>query len=127
MDDKIDALTVLGEQLIAAVFNRNSLDHIAELISTGAPVWYQNDAEGLSPLHAAVYVQDAALVKYLIEQGAVWNAGTCLFSTSIHSLIALKLTKWATRPETLRYRTTIPKSILSCGTRGFAQVMDRFL
>ena len=87
MDDEIDALTVLGEQLVAAVFNRNSLDHIAELISAGAPVWYQNEVEGLSPLHAAVYVQDVALVKYLIEQGAVWNAGICRFSTSVYSLI----------------------------------------
>ena len=127
MDDEIDALTLLGEQLVAAVFNRNSLDHIASLISKGAPVWYQNEAEGLSPLHAAAYVQDAALVKYLIEQGAVWNAGTCLFSTSVCSLIAFKLTKWATRPETLRYLTTIQKSILSYGMRGFAQVMDIFL
>ena len=88
MDDEIDALTRLGEQLVAAIFAANSLDHIARLIATGAPVWYQDDAEGLSPLHAAACVQDTALVKYLIEHGAVWNAGTCLFQTSVFSFIA---------------------------------------
>ncbi|KAF8918994.1 hypothetical protein CPB85DRAFT_1373636 [Mucidula mucida] len=37
-------------------------------------IWYQNESEGLSPLHAAAYTQNAELVKHLIAEGAVWNA-----------------------------------------------------
>ena len=78
MDDSIDALTLLGEHLVDSILDRQSVDHIKSVLDAGAPVWYQNESEGISPLHAAAYVQDTELVRYLIEQGAVWNAGTSL-------------------------------------------------
>ncbi|KIL66244.1 hypothetical protein M378DRAFT_75536 [Amanita muscaria Koide BX008] len=74
MDESIDHLTSLGEHLISSILEYKSLDTIQLLIDSGAPVWYQSEDEGTSPLHAAAYVQDTALVKYLIQNGAIWNA-----------------------------------------------------
>lgn len=87
-DDSIDALTALGEDLIASIFDRKSQHDIASIIQAGAPIWYQNEPEHISPLHAAAYIQHPALVKFLIEKGAVWNAGILAFFLkyqSIHS------------------------------------------
>src|SRR6266550_285581 len=84
----IDALTALGEDLIASIFDRKSQHDIASIINSGAPVWYQNESEQVSPLHAAAYIQHPALVKYLIEKGAVWNTGIIsLKYRSIHSFL----------------------------------------
>ncbi|KIY48197.1 hypothetical protein FISHEDRAFT_65775 [Fistulina hepatica ATCC 64428] len=44
------------------------------MVKSGAPVWYQTSEEGSSALHAAAYRQDLSVTKYLLEQGAVWNA-----------------------------------------------------
>lgn len=77
MDESgIDAVaTTLGEELISRILENNSVEIISGLLDSGSPVWYQNEIEGISPLHAAAFVQDAELVKLLIEKGAVWNAG----------------------------------------------------
>ena len=77
MDDSdIDAVvTRLGEELIAGILENESVETISGLLDSGSPVWYQNENEGISPLHAAAFVQNVELVKFLIEKGAVWNAG----------------------------------------------------
>lgn len=78
MDNSIDAseaATQLGEQLVTAILQNASTGTIKSLIDAGAPVWYQSEAEGTSPLHAAAYTRNLELVQYLIEKGAVWNAG----------------------------------------------------
>ena len=68
-------VTRLGEELISRILENESVEKISELLDSGSPVWYQNEIEGISPLHAAVFVQNTELVKLLIEKGAVWNAG----------------------------------------------------
>jgi protein arginine N-methyltransferase 2 len=77
MDDSdIDAVvTGLGEELIARILEYDSVEKISGLLDSGSPVWYQNENEGISPLHAAAFVQNTELVKLLIEKGALWNAG----------------------------------------------------
>lgn len=74
-DEDIQVLTSLGTSLIAAIFDLQPLQDIKALIEAGAPLWYQDDKEGLSPLHAAAFVENPELVKFLIDQGVVWNAG----------------------------------------------------
>ena len=76
--DDADGLVSLGEHLIDSILDprRRSFGDVKSIIDSGAPLWYQNEAEAISPLHAAAYVQDPLLVKYLIENGAIWNAGT---------------------------------------------------
>jgi hypothetical protein len=74
MDDE-DVATLLGENLVNTILEGGSLDSIKKLLDDGAPVWYQNEAEGTSPLHAAAYMRNPQLAKLLIEKGAVWNAG----------------------------------------------------
>lgn len=74
-DSEVEAATVLGEHLIESILQEEPIEIIRELIAAGAPLWYQNETEGTSPLHAAAYVQNKDLVRLLIEEGAVWNAG----------------------------------------------------
>ena len=73
-DMDVDALVGQGQELIDAIFRRRPLSEIKALIVAGAPVWYQDD-EGTSPLHAAAYAEDQDLIRFLIAEGALWNAG----------------------------------------------------
>ena len=73
--EDIHVLTSLGTTLIAAIFDLQPLQNIKDLIEAGAPLWYQDDDQGLSPLHAAAFVENPELVRFLIDQGAVWNSG----------------------------------------------------
>ena len=74
-DQNIQVLTSLGTSLIDAIFHLQPLQNIKDLVQAGAPLWYQDDHEGLSPLHAAAFVENPELVRFLIDQGAVWNSG----------------------------------------------------
>lgn len=74
MDDE-DVATLLGENLVNTILEGGSLDAIKKLLEDGAPIWYQNEVEGTSPLHAAAYTRNPQLARLLIEKGAVWNAG----------------------------------------------------
>lgn len=71
----IAILTQLGEHLISGILNDEGMDTITQAIEIGAPLWYQNEEEGISALHAAAYMQNEELVKLLLKKGAVWNAG----------------------------------------------------
>ncbi|TFK25698.1 arginine methyl transferase [Coprinopsis marcescibilis] len=88
-DDEDSAATVFGEHLVYTILypsssettddnttddRKSSLDAIKEILDNGAPVWYQNQEEGTSPLHAAAYTKNPELAKILLERGAVWNA-----------------------------------------------------
>ena len=75
----IDALTALGHALVDAILERRPRAVVEGMVLDGAPLWYQ-DEEGTSALHAAAYAEDEGLVRYLIEQGAVWNAGECVLA-----------------------------------------------
>ncbi|KAJ6625592.1 arginine methyl transferase [Mycena sp. CBHHK59/15] len=78
----IDALTVLGENLINSILDEEPLVRIKGIIAAGAPLWYQNQNEGISCLHASVYTQSPELVKLFIEEGAVWNCADHLGNTA---------------------------------------------
>jgi protein arginine N-methyltransferase 2 len=86
--EDIDALTVFGEHLVNAILEYESLDNIKRIIENGAPVWYQNEAEGISALHAAAFVQNLELVQFLIEKGAVWNAGRSVLDSFLRGKLA---------------------------------------
>ncbi|EIW63412.1 protein-arginine N5-methyltransferase [Trametes versicolor FP-101664 SS1] len=77
----VDALVAQGSELVDAILRRTPLADVQSLIEAGAPVWYQDD-EGTSPLHAAAYIEDDALVRILIDEGAVWNAVDNLHNTA---------------------------------------------
>ena len=72
---EIETLSKLGEQLIDAIISDEHTEVIIRIIDSDAPLWYQNEDEGMSPLHAAAYRQNTKLAKLLIDRGAVWNAG----------------------------------------------------
>jgi protein arginine N-methyltransferase 2 len=74
VDADVEAASLFGEQLISSILADEPTAAVKRLIDNGAPLWYQNE-EGISCLHAAAYLQNSELVKYLIEKGAVWNAG----------------------------------------------------
>lgn len=76
----------LGDELIEKIFQNEPLASISVFLDEGAPVWYQNLAEGISPLHAAAYMQNLPVVKLLLEKGAVWNAGKRWFLLCIKLL-----------------------------------------
>ena len=73
-DMDVDAIVGLGQELVDAIFQQRPLPEVKALIAAGAPVWYQDD-EGTSPLHAAAYTEDQELTRFLIAEGALWNAG----------------------------------------------------
>jgi ankyrin repeat protein len=94
VEDEIDALTKLGERLVNGILQRESLEKIKSLLLDAAPLWYQNDSEGISALHAAAFTENEELVQLLIDEGAVWNAGEIFRSESFHetNIIILKST-----------------------------------
>ena len=79
----IEEATDMGMKLIEAILSRQPLELVKAQVDAGAPLWFQDD-EGTSALHAAAYVENEELVRYLIEQGAVWNAGTPLPTSAGH-------------------------------------------
>ena len=82
-EEAIDALVELGSDLVTAIMERKPLQEVKDLIDSGAPLWFQDD-EGNTALHAAAYSEDPELVRYLIEKGSVWNAGSeCCYASSV--------------------------------------------
>jgi protein arginine N-methyltransferase 2 len=76
IEDLNDA-EALGQQLIDTILERSPTAEIHALIEAHAPLWYQS-YDGMSALHAAVLIEDAKLVRLLLEKGSIWNAGTYL-------------------------------------------------
>jgi protein arginine N-methyltransferase 2 len=67
-----------GRALINAIFEYAPMEDVQRLLDEGAPLWFQ-DEDGWSALHAAASVEDAELVKSLLQRGALWNSGEELF------------------------------------------------
>lgn len=102
-DDLLEAVT-LGQDLISTILDRASFEVVKAKIDADAPLWFQDD-EGTSALHAAAYVGNPKIVRYLIEKGALWNAGELLIITRVHTFMFYD--KWITciiAQETLRCR-----------------------
>jgi protein arginine N-methyltransferase 2 len=74
--EEISAAIELGGNLINAILHGISETHCKRLVEAGAPLWYQDEEEGISALHAAAYTENKELVRLLIEEGALWNAGS---------------------------------------------------
>jgi type IV protein arginine methyltransferase len=69
-----DEFVTQGRALISAILEYAPIEDVQKLVDDDAPLWYQ-DEDGWSALHAAASVQDAELVKKLLQHGALWNSG----------------------------------------------------
>jgi ankyrin repeat protein len=67
-------IEALGRALINAILEYAPMEDVQRLLDEGAPLWFQ-DEDGWSALHAAASVEDADLVKGLLQRGALWNSG----------------------------------------------------
>ncbi|PSR81140.1 hypothetical protein PHLCEN_2v6475 [Hermanssonia centrifuga] len=72
-DTDVDEMVELGHDLIFSILERIPIDVVKAKVDAGGPLWFQDD-EGISALHAAVYVENTELVRFLIQNGALWNA-----------------------------------------------------
>jgi Ankyrin repeat len=72
--DKVDEALALGAQLfeVCASGERRQIERLRQ---DGAPVWYSEPETGWTVLHLAASLEDEALVKLLLENSAIWNAG----------------------------------------------------
>ena len=123
--DQVDVSTVLGEHLINAILENASVETVKDILKSGAPVWYQNEEEGMSPLHAAAYVQNEELVTMLIEKGAVWNAGTSFppFRSIRTDHTTYRQSTTSKTPQAISpCHLTTQKYTRASATRAFAQV-----
>lgn len=73
--DPESEIEALGRALISAILDHAPVGDVQKLLDEEeAPLWYQ-DGDGWSALHAAASVEDAELVKSLLQRGSPWNAG----------------------------------------------------
>jgi protein arginine N-methyltransferase 2 len=81
-DSEIEAL---GQALINAILDHAPPEVVQKLLNEDEPpLWYQ-DEDGWSALHAAASVEDAELVKDLLQRGAPWNSGERALSYCLHT------------------------------------------
>lgn len=74
LEAELGKITELGQTLIDAVLEYVPIEDVQKLMDEEAPLWYQDEC-GWSALHAAASVENAELVKCLLQRGALWNAG----------------------------------------------------
>jgi protein arginine N-methyltransferase 2 len=74
-EGEIETLTLLGQHLINSILQDEPMEVIKSIVDAGAPLWFQSASDGMSALHAAAYTNNEKLVKLLINEGAIWNAG----------------------------------------------------
>lgn len=79
IEAELDEITAIGRALIDAILEYAPIEDVQKLLDEDAPLWYQDEG-GWSALHAAASVEDAELVKCLIQKGALWNAGKLILS-----------------------------------------------
>ena len=84
----------------------NDLDEVKRLVTEGVPVWAPEQAEGLTPLMVACASGHMAIVRWLLENGAPWNAidrrGRCAGNHALdhsHQTIVDFLVDAATKAE----------------------------
>ncbi|KAI0663606.1 S-adenosyl-L-methionine-dependent methyltransferase [Cubamyces menziesii] len=107
----VNMLVSQGQELVDSILRRRPLAEIKALIDAGAPVWFQDD-EGLSPLHAAAYVENEELVRLLIDEGAVWNAVDNLHNTAGDVALSLNNEKCYTMIRDAGIRSELLLSLL---------------
>jgi protein arginine N-methyltransferase 2 len=55
---------------------RGDVESVKDLLKRDdIPLWWQEDITGWTVLHAATASENAELVDYLLQKGAIWNAG----------------------------------------------------
>ena len=79
VEDDENEIAAIGLALINAILEYAPIEEIQKLLDDDAPLWYQDEEDGWSALHAAASVEDAELVKNLLQHGAVWNSGETPF------------------------------------------------
>ncbi|KAH8080253.1 S-adenosyl-L-methionine-dependent methyltransferase [Cristinia sonorae] len=89
-DVSTDSVVEAGRDLVYGILqNELSFDAIkAKVLNDKAPVWFQIE-DGTSALHAAAYNEDVELVRFLIAEGAVWNAVDELHNTAADIALSL--------------------------------------
>ncbi|KAH9892483.1 hypothetical protein C8Q73DRAFT_648634 [Cubamyces lactineus] len=107
----VNMLVSQGQELVDSILRRRPLAEIKAMIDAGAPVWFQDD-EGLSPLHAAAYVENDELVRLLIDEGAVWNAVDNLHNTAGDVALSLNNEKCYTMIRDAGIRSELLLSLL---------------
>lgn len=126
-DSEVEDAVQLGSQLIESIlsFSPPDLPHVQSLIKAGAPLWYQQEKDGLSALHAACFVEYPDLVRILIENGAVWNSGAYLslarWQKECKNAHGQSMT-WATLRVILPSRSTMKSHTGSYATQDFVLV-----
>ncbi|KAJ4483369.1 arginine methyl transferase [Lentinula aciculospora] len=73
-EEPVHIFTQLGENLVDSILRGEYIETIEIIVQEGAPLWYQNESDGMSALHAAAFMQNAELVQYLIDEGAIWSS-----------------------------------------------------
>jgi hypothetical protein len=74
VSDSDSEIEALGRALVNAILDHAPPEDVQKLLDEDeAPLWYQ-DEDGWSALHAAASVEDAGLVKDLLQRGAPWNS-----------------------------------------------------
>jgi protein arginine N-methyltransferase 2 len=74
LEAELGKIAELGQTLIDAILEYVPVEDVQKLLDEDAPLWYQDEC-GWSALHAAASVENAELVKNLLQRGALWNAG----------------------------------------------------
>jgi ankyrin repeat protein len=74
LEAELSKIAELGQALIDAVLEYAPIEDVQKLLDEDAPLWYQDEC-GWSALHAAASVENAELVKSLLQRGALWNSG----------------------------------------------------
>jgi type IV protein arginine methyltransferase len=74
LEAELAEIAELGQALIDGVLEYVPIEDVHKLLDDDAPLWYQDEC-GWTALHAAASVENAELVKILLQRGALWNAG----------------------------------------------------
>lgn len=69
------ALSTAGTRLLEAVETGDIAAVRAIVKKEHPPMFYQDPESGWSALHVAASIESSELLSFLLEEGAVWNAG----------------------------------------------------
>ncbi|TCD69814.1 Arginine N-methyltransferase 2 [Steccherinum ochraceum] len=87
---EVSEVEAAGRDLVYSILhNELPIDAIkAKVKDDGAPAWFQIE-DGTSSLHAAAYNEDVELVRFLLQNGAIWNAVDELHNTAADIALSL--------------------------------------
>lgn len=69
------ALSTAGTRLLEVVETGDIAAVRALIKKEHPPMFYQDPESGWSALHVAASIESSELLSFLLEEGAVWNAG----------------------------------------------------